>query len=153
MSNKIQMLPAGKGILGSKALGVGLGIITGNPMMAAGALAGDSPMGRALSIYNTASSLGGKAETPAPAPESTGGGAVGLAGRQAGVDAGAAPGLMGRQNALTRRYGLMQEDPAKALADGLSALQDPSIPDEVRGELAEPFLKVRYFGNGGRKLF
>lgn len=47
------------GILGSKALGFGIGVATGNPMMAAGALAGDSPAGKMMSMYNRFNSLSG----------------------------------------------------------------------------------------------
>lgn len=58
-----------KGLMGSKAFGVGLGIATGNPMMAAGALAGeDSPAGKMLSIYNRFNSLSGGGKTQAPKP-------------------------------------------------------------------------------------
>lgn len=43
-----------------------MGIATGNPMMAAGALAGDSPAGKMLSMYNRFNSLSGSNAAPKP---------------------------------------------------------------------------------------
>lgn len=54
------------GLMGSKAFGVGMGIATGNPMMAAGALAGDSPAGKMMSMYNRFNSLSGSNMAPKP---------------------------------------------------------------------------------------
>lgn len=57
------------GPLNSKALKIGLGFAMGGPIGAAAAAAGDSPMGRALGMFNSAGGGGAAKPGAAPAPE------------------------------------------------------------------------------------
>lgn len=55
-------------------------------------------------------------------------------------------------DAVSRRIGLMQQDPAQTLGSGLEALRDPSVPQEIRDQYAEPLLRARYSLGGNRRF-
>lgn len=55
---------------------------------------------------------------------------------------------MQSDNPMSRRLGLMDQDPEASIYDGLDALKDPSIPSWMRQQYAEPLLRAKHFKIG-----
>lgn len=138
-------------------LKIGIGAMTGGLGGAAlGALSSsDTPIGRAVSMYQMGSGALDKAKgmlgsTPSitdnfKAPE------LGDSIKTAG------PSLMGGANLadespIARRMSMMGQDPTNVLHSGLEALRDPSIPQELRDSYAPTLLKAKHFGRYGGSL-
>lgn len=130
MAIDIKQPPKSGGLMGSKAFRVTAGTLTGGPGGAAMALAGDSAGGRAIGTYNSFKSQ------PAQEPQQ----------QQDN------PFIMTKQSEempdtpMQRRYQSLQTDPASSVENGLAALRDPSVPDHVRQQYAEPLLRAKYYG-------
>lgn len=132
---------SGKGM--GVAAGAAQGFAAGGPI---GALAGaamslmsNSAGKSAIGMGQTVAGMGG-AKAPKPAtPE-----APKMEAPRLG-----APEPMGDYNPISSRLTAMNQDPKVAVQQGLLALQDQSVPQYVRNELAEPLLRAKYFGNRG----
>lgn len=120
----IKQPQGGGGVMNSKAFGVGLGVATGNPMMAVGSLTQGSPAGNMMGAASKLGDIGG-------APPNQ-------------IDSTSEP-----YNAISARLQAKSQDPNMAINQGLNALKDPSVPDYVRQQYAEPLLRAKYKINGG----
>ncbi len=119
MATGIGKYEGSKGILGSAALKLGLGALTGGGSLGAtGAIAGGGLKGAALGAAGAASPV-----------------------------IGAATGIA--ESAIGRRVLGLKADPTVAVEEGLSALKDPSVPDAVRQDLAPKLLQAKYYGPKG----
>lgn len=122
----------------TKSSGKGMGILkgavtgfaTGGPVGAligagTGLLAG-SPAGKALEIGQTANSLSKLGSSP--------------------MEMGQPKEMPAQYNPMEQRMQALQQDPKSLAMQGLDILKDPSIPHDLRMELAPQFLKIKYYG-------
>lgn len=128
MGVKIYTPPASQGIMSSKAGKIGMGFATGGPAGAGMALlAANNPA--AGSVANLAGGIGGSDKK---------------------VGEGSPPGVVDStpESALTRRYNALSENPEMTVVAGLNALKDPSVPQDIRDQYAEPLLRAKHYGIG-----
>lgn len=125
-------------------------VASGNPLAIAGAaVAGNTPLGKAISGYN---SVSGAAK------------GIGDIGASAGkmFDGTAAPGSASPEGAVQKEdigedassnpmQRRMEEDPAMLVHQGLEHVDNPDIPFdyETRMAILEPLLRAKHFGPGG----
>lgn len=115
----------------NKMLSIGGAIVTGNPMMLAGAL----PKSNGSSLLSLGSKLGGGAGSAEPEVDQ--------------FDIGQAEALPAQYNPMDTKMKSMQQDPMGMTNEALAMLKDPSIPQDIRDQYAAPLLKYKYYGNKG----
>jgi hypothetical protein len=128
---KIDSAGGGSGLMGSKAFKVGMGFFTGGPVGAGMALLPDNGLGGAAKVAHSAGAFSGGAAAAPSAPKMPIGN---IADNAAG------------ENAIGRALKARQGNPDMQVQQGLVALQDPSVPDEIRKAYAEPLLRAKYYG-------
>ena len=141
MIKKVEMPKSGGGL--QKVLSVGSAIMTGNPLLAAGALPDNSPAKKAIGLYNQgkgAASMFGSSEQ---APDMANG-SDSLRMPQLGESAGFAG------SPMERKMNELGQDPLALTNQALTLLKDPSIPQEYRDQYAEPLLRAKYYKFGGQ---
>lgn len=127
MAVKISTYNPGTGVLGSKAFSAGMGFVTGGPVGAAAALAGSGnpAMGRALGAAKMAMGQAPDAEEP-----------------EEEIQRGDVP--EPPADPMQRRMDQLSQQPTHVIQRGLEALNDPSTPDYIKQQYAEPLLRAKY---------
>lgn len=147
MPVKIAQGPRQTGFMDSKAFKVGMGFATGGPVGAAMALAGSSNPGLGA-IGRAVGAAGGGGESNGP---------VEMEAPQAINPNQATQQMQQQQNQqmqaqpdspVARAIQARTTDPKFAVMDGLSALEDPSVPDYIRQEYAQPLLMAKHYKMG-----
>lgn len=140
----IKQLPPSQGILGSKALGVGLGFATGGPAGAALALASENNP-----AISKIAKLGGMAGSGGSATSEVAEGSTNPV-----SDTLQSPnigdGFRQDQSPMGRRLSLSTvDDPKRIIQDGLDALWHADVSPEMRADIAVPLLQAKHYGKEG----